>query len=356
MVDQENFRLCQEVNIRFFGYDLVFHKPARTSRDVLHTRKVWFLILHDESTGFSGVGECAPIPGLSVESNSDVEKALLALQQGITNVELFSSILQKYPSICFAIETALLDLKSGGKRLLFPKTSWRPIPINGLVWMNEIDAMKVEARKKIAEGFHVIKLKVGAHDFSGELNMIRELRNEFPDITIRLDANGAFKPEDALCKLNDLAEYRIHSIEQPIRQQQWKQISALIKESPIPIALDEELIGINSRSDKQKMLDELHPHFLILKPTLHGGIRGCDEWIELARQQGCEWWATSALESSIGLNAIAQWVLGHQTSLPQGLGTGMLFENNLTSPWKIDQGMLIFDHEVQWNDRGLILS
>ena len=356
MVDQENFRLCQEVNIRFFGYDLVFHKPARTSRDVLHTRKVWFLILHEESTGFSGVGECAPIPGLSVESTSDVEKALLALQHSIPNVEQFSSILQKKPSIRFALETAIRDLKSGGKRLLFPHTSWRPIPINGLVWMNEIDAMKVEARKKIADGFHVVKLKVGAHDFLAELEMIRELRNEFPDIIIRLDANGAFKPEEALSRLNVLAEYGIHSIEQPIRQGQWKHMSALIKESPIPIALDEELIGMNDRHDKQKMLEELRPHFLILKPTLHGGMSGCDEWIELAGIYKCDWWATSALESSIGLNAIAQWVLGHQTSLPQGLGTGMLFENNLTSPWKIDHGMLIFDHEVAWDDKGLLLS
>lgn len=356
MADQENFRLCQKVKIRSLGFDLVFHRPARTSRDVLHTRKVWFLVLHDPHSGISGVGEVAPIKGLSIESAEDVETSLQLLSSGQYGFNDFQRILDHQSSVRFALETALYDLQSGGKRILFPQAANRNIPINGLVWMNEIDTMRAEARKKIAEGFDVIKFKVGALDFQSELDLIKELRQEFPHITIRLDANGAFTPENALYKLDQLAAFDIHSIEQPIRAGQWQRMAEVIKASPIPIALDEELIGIFQSDQKKKMLEVMQPPLIILKPSLHGGISGCDEWIKLSGDLGCDWWATSALESSIGLNAIARWVLQYDLHLPQGLGTGMLYENNLNSPWKVESGHLVYDDQMAWNDSGLLLA
>lgn len=356
MVDQENFRLCQKVTIRYFGYDLVFHRPARTSRDVLQQRKVWFVIVHDPLFGISGVGECAPISGLSAESALELEQALQKLTSGPYDLAWFLQAMNHISSLRFGLETALLDLQSGGKRMLFPDVPNGNIPINGLVWMNEIDTMRDEAKKKVADGFDVIKFKVGALDFEHEVALVRELRETFPEIVIRLDANGAFTPENALAKLERLAAFNIHSIEQPIKQKQWPKMAELIKNSPIPIALDEELIGVNDIVEKQQLLEALKPPFIILKPSLHGGITGCDEWINLAEKTQTAWWATSALESSIGLNAIARWVLKYDLKLPQGLGTGMLYENNLTSPWKVEHGQLIFDDQLLWDDSGLSLS
>lgn len=357
MVDQKNFRFRQEVmKCRVVRHDLDFHRPAKTSRDVLKTRPTWFLVVFDQSTGVSGVGECAPISGLSAESIADVESFLRKIEENCVVESEFETILNGVSSIRFAWETAILDMDSGGKRNLFPQTELRDIPINGLVWMNEIDTMRAEAKIKIQQGFDVIKLKIGALDFASELSLVQELREEFPHITIRLDANGAFDANVVMQRLDELAPFRIHSIEQPIRQKQLELMSEVIKYSPIPVALDEELIGVNDLSEKRRLMETLQPHFIILKPSLHGGFSGCDAWIKLASEMNTRWWATSALESSIGLNAIARWVLSHHVEVHQGLGTGMLFQNNIDSPWQVRAGQLSFNPNLTWNDKGIQLS
>ena len=211
--------------------------------------------------------------------------------------------------------------------------------------------MFTECRAKVEAGFHTIKFKVGALRFDEELNLLNKMRREFHqgDLEIRLDANGAFKPEDALDKLDALSKFRIQSIEQPIRAGNWQEMAELVRRTPIAIALDEELIGVHDIKTKQLLLDTITPHYLVLKPSLHGSFSGCDEWIELAERRNIGWWATSALESNIGLNAIAQWLLTKSFKLPQGLGTGGLFSNNIDSPWLVDSGYLRYDSNLQWN-------
>jgi len=266
------------------------------------------------------------------------------------------------PSVRFALETALLDLNNGGDRQIFPSTQIKKIPINGLVWMNDMDAMLREAMEKIQAGYRCIKIKIGGIHFQDELDILRELRNSYSpsEVEIRLDANGAFRFEDgafrfeeALYKLEKLSEYTIHSIEQPIKAGQWKEMAELVIKSPIPIALDEELIPIDI--DKEKLLDTVAPKFIVLKPTLHGGFAGCDEWIKLAEQRHIGWWATSALESNIGLNAIAQWVNTYKNPLPQGLGTGKLYVNNIPSPIQVGSGYFWWDKTTDWQLETILL-
>ena len=275
----------------------------------------------------------------------------------------------EFPSIRFGLEMALIDLGmdgyveirgnkgntgNRGERILFPSDFTEgkdSIEINGLVWMGSFDFMRQQIIDKIESGFKCIKLKIGAMDFTEELNLIKSIRNEFSakDIEIRVDANGAFKQTEALEKLNRLAEFGLHSIEQPIRQGFWDEMTNLCASSPLPIALDEELIGINEIKEKEKLLKTIRPQFIILKPSLLGGFKASEEWIDLAEKNNIGWWVTSALESNIGLNAIAQWTYTLKNKMPQGLGTGKLYLNNLDSPLKINNGKLNYRPQILWN-------
>ena len=319
-------------------YELQFKRPAKTSRGEYQTRPVWFLFLSEN--GKTGIGECAPLSGLSTETPEQVEKILDEIckkpEHFIENPELTGSI----SSVRFALETALLDLKKGGKQQLFPSVfteGKKGIPINGLIWMGEENYMQQQIQEKIDAGFHCIKLKIGGIDFEQELELLKNIRKKFDrdKIILRLDANGAFQPKEALEKLHRLSQFQIHSIEQPIAAGKWDEMARICSESPIPISLDEELIGVNSLPEKEKLLDTIRPQFLVLKPSLHGGFSGCNEWIELAKQRKIGWWVTSYLESNIGLNAIAQWTFHKNAQGFQGLGTGGLFPNNIDSPLEI---------------------
>jgi o-succinylbenzoate synthase len=326
------------MNAWYKKHELQFKRPAKTSRGEYQTRPVWFLFLNEN--GQTGIGECAPLAGLSAETPEQVEKLLVEIcknpEQFIENPELTKNI----SSVRFALETALLDLKKGGKQQLFPSAfsaGKQGIPINGLIWMGEEKFMQQQIQEKIETGFHCIKLKIGGIDFEKELELLKNIRQKFDGdkIILRLDANGAFQPKDAMEKLLRLAEFQIHSIEQPVAAGQLQKMAKLCSETPIPVALDEELIGIHSTFEKEKLLDTVRPQFLVLKPSLHGGFGGCNEWIELAEQRKIGWWITSYLESNIGLNAIAQWTFHKNAKGFQGLGTGGLFTNNLVSPLEI---------------------
>lgn len=331
---------------RYKKYELNFKRPAGTSRGVYKTRNVWYLIL--EENGKMGIGECAPLPDLSKESPEQVEQALKKICDNPMRFGKNPELLLDTPSVRFGFETAWLDLQNGGKQELFPSEFTKGevgIPINGLIWMGDSDYMESQISDKIAEGFRCIKLKIGSIDFDKELELLQGIRYQccHHPLILRVDANGAFKPEEALEKLDRLAELDIHSIEQPIKAGQWSKMGQLCDESPIPIALDEELIGVNYREEKEKLLDTIRPQYLVLKPSLHGGISGCDEWIELAEQRSIGWWITSYLESNIGLNAIAQWTFMKSVKMHQGLGTGQLFTNNISSPLNIQGEKLWFD-------------
>ncbi|QIA07581.1 o-succinylbenzoate synthase [Draconibacterium halophilum] len=334
------------IKARYQKYELHFKQPAGTSRGVLRKRVVWYLFLEEDSV--TGLGECAPLPGLSIEAPEQVEEQLEKL---CTNPQTFIDaieLLQDFPSLKFALETALLDLQNGGKRELFPSAFSQGeagIPINGLIWMGEIDNMQHQIEEKLAAGFRCIKLKIGAKDFEQELSLLQVVRERFSSdgITLRVDANGAFNSNSALEKLKRLSDLQLHSIEQPISAGQWNKMAGLCATTPLPIALDEELIGINKRDQKIQLLDKICPQYLVLKPSLHGGISGCNEWIELANERNVGWWITSYLESNIGLNAIAQWAYTKNSTTYQGLGTGQLFTNNIDSPLEIRGEKLWFN-------------
>jgi len=326
---------------------LHFKQPAGTSRGVYTTRKMWLVSLSDGNR--TGVGECAPLPDLSCDALPDelyVSKLNVFCRDLCETGEIDVEALRDYPSMLFGLETALLNLRNGGK--LFDTAFSRGeegIPINGLVWMGNYDEMLQRMEEKLEKGFRCVKLKIGAIDFEQELDLIKRIRDRFSfhEVELRLDANGAFKYEEALYKLELLSQYAIHSIEQPIRQGQWAYMAELCRESPLPIALDEELIGVNDPEMKTHMLNIIKPRYIILKPSLHGGMAGCREWIDAAREQGIGSWITSALESNIGLNAIAQYasdVYGPQITMPQGLGTGQLFTDNIPMPLEIRGDML----------------
>lgn len=324
---------------------LHFKQPAGTSRGVYTTRQSWFVTATDDARpGVLGVGECAPLPDLSCDASPEYEERLQELcriveQQG----DICYDALRPYPSVLFGLETALLDLERGGTGVLFDNSFARGetgIPINGLVWMGNYDEMLARLESKMKEGFRCVKLKIGAIDFDKELDLIRHIRSAFTkeQIELRVDANGGFTPDDAMNRLEQLAKYDIHSIEQPIRQHQWPDMAQLCKNTPLPIALDEELIGVNIVSMKEHLLDTIRPQYIILKPSLHGGMTGSREWIRMAKERGIGSWITSALESNVGLNAIAQFasdVYGPAITMPQGLGTGMLFTDNIPMPLEI---------------------
>jgi len=322
----------------FKKYTLHFKQASGTSRGVYTTRDSWFIFLNDGT--HTGIGECAPLPDLSVDDLKKMSTKLLQVCEEIGYFIQFAEELRTWPSIRFGLETALLDLKNGGQQQLFPSAFTRGeqgIPINGLIWMGAPEFMKQQVRAKLEAGFRCIKMKIGALDFETEFGLLKAIRDEFSpeEITLRVDANCAYSYQTALENLKRLSDLHIHSMEQPIETGRWNEMAELCSKSPVPIGLDEELIGISSRTDMQKLLETIHPAYLILKPSLHGGFAGCEKWIEQADKYGTGWWITSALESNIGLNAIAQWTFQLNAKGEQGLGTGQLFTNNFDSPLEI---------------------
>lgn len=321
---------------------LHFKQPAGTSRGVYTTRRSWFVTLTGDE-GNSGVGECAPLPNLSCDDIPDYCDKLYAFAKVLCDRgELPIDDMRPYPSMLFGLETALMSLRPDAHQLYntpFAK-GMEGIPINGLVWMGSYDEMLSRMEEKLKLGFRCVKIKIGAIDFDDELRLLALIRNRFSKETIelRVDANGAFAPSEALQKIERLSRYDIHSIEQPIKQGQWEAMARLCKDTSMPIALDEELIGVNEVTRKEELLDVIRPHYLVLKPSLHGGMKGTREWICLSRERGIGSWITSALESNIGLNAIALLcadVYGPKISFPQGLGTGQLFTDNIPMALKI---------------------
>lgn len=336
-------------------YPLHFKQPAGTSRGVLRSKESWFLLLTDtDKQGITGIGECSLIPGLSIDEREHYESKLDELCRNIHQHQRWHNENAPYfPSIGFGLETALSDLNAGGTKVLFENdftNGQRGIAINGLVWMGDLAFMKKQLAEKIEAGYRCIKLKIGAIDFASELELLQGIRNEYPadTIEIRVDANGAFAPAEAPEKLKRLSDFQLHSIEQPIRQGQHELMAELCANSPIPVALDEELIGVHHDADRKQLLCTIKPAYIILKPSLLGGIREADQWIKLAEDEHIGWWATSALESNIGLNAIAQWVSTKPVSMPQGLGTGQLYTNNLASPLHIRDAHLYYDAGLDW--------
>jgi len=325
---------------------LHFKQPAGTSRGVYTTRQSYYLtITDDDRPGIKGVGECATLPDLSCDAVPEYFKILSDICRMVEQTgNIPYEMLRPYPSILFGLETAFAQLEANGSTRLYDTPFGRGeegITINGLVWMGTFEEMYSRLEAKLKAGFHCVKLKIGAIDFNKELDLIKHIREAFDKNTIelRVDANGGFTPENAMARLEALAQYDIHSIEQPIKQHQWGEMARLCKETPLPIALDEELIGVNVRSMKEYLLDTIRPQYIILKPSLHGGMYGCNEWIQMAKERGIGSWITSALESNVGLNAIAHYcaqTYGPAVSMPQGLGTGQLFTDNIDMPLMIE--------------------
>lgn len=341
------------IKASFKKYILQFKRPGGTSRGVLHTKETYFLTLDNGQR--KGIGECAIFKGLSADDVPNYEDKLQWLCNNIqrNNYELLNELVE-FPSIQFGFEQALLALTCKKPFVLFPSkftNSSDTISINGLVWMGDKTFMREQITEKINAGFNTIKMKIGAINFKDEMALLQNIRKHFSTdkITLRVDANGAFSPNEALDKLNQLADLNIHSIEQPIKQGQPKLMAELCKKTPIPIALDEELIGVFTRQEKDELLKNIQPQYIILKPSLVGGFSGSEEWITLANKYNIGWWITSALESNIGLNAIAQWTYQLNPELPQGLGTGSLFSNNFDSPLQVVNGHLQYDQQKQWH-------
>ncbi len=357
-------RIKNNFQLSIFNFQLIFKQPAGTSRGIYTTRKIWYVLLtsHEHPEKW-GIGECAPLPDLSCDALSNYEEILKDTCRNIQNTgKLDTNILRSYPSILFGLETAFRHFEKTSFALWdSPFSSGETgIPINGLIWMGEYGKMLEQIETKLERGFRCIKLKIGAIQFEKELELLRHIRKHFSvaDIELRVDANGAFSPQEALDKLNRLAEFDIHSIEQPIRAGQWEEMAKLAETTPLSIALDEELIGYNKLDDKKQLLDIIKPQYIVLKPSLHGGISGSEEWIAEAEKRQIGWWVTSALESNIGLNAIAQWTASiitsqrvenrKQKAIYQGLGTGGLFINNIEMPLSIKQDNLYFTPNTEY--------
>ena len=341
------------IKATYYKYILQFKTPSGTSRGILETKETWFLYLSKEDK--FGVGECGLFRGLSIDDRPDYEDKLKWV---CNNIELGLDILLAktihFPSIQIGLEQAFLSLQSTSPYKLFVSNfteSNKAIDINGLIWMGDREFMNDQIKEKIALGFRCLKMKIGAIDFATEVQLLASIRKEFSinDIELRVDANGAFKPSEALEKLKILSNYDLHSIEQPIRQGHYQEMALLCEETPLPIALDEELIGVFDVTKRTKMLQIIKPQYIILKPSLVGGFKESLEWIELAKKSGIGWWVTSALESNIGLNAIAQWTATLKSSMPQGLGTGGLFTNNFDSPLEVYKGGLYYNKNKNWN-------
>ncbi len=333
-------------------YILNFKRPSGTSRGVLTEKETWFLKVSDDEN--FGIGECGLLRSLSFDDRPDYEEKMKWVCENIAlGKEKLWKELRDFPSIQFGVETAFKSLESKTPFLLFPSefTSGESgIPINGLIWMGDKAFMKKQITEKIDAGFDCIKLKIGAIDFETELDLLRSIRRDFSaeQIELRVDANGAFAPEDALGKLEKLSKFDLHSIEQPIKQGQIEEMAALCQKTPLPIALDEELIGVTSVTEKRRLIQTVNPQYAIFKPSLIGGFRGTLEWKKICEDNNTNWWITSALESNIGLNAIAQWTYTLNSKMPQGLGTGGLYTNNFESPLEIVDGNIKYNPTKEW--------
>jgi o-succinylbenzoate synthase len=344
------------MEVKIYKHELEFNTPGGTSRGVLHTKPSYIICLLDNDK--VGYGELSLIPNLSIDKN--VETNLNYWKHNFKSYDDLKEM-NDSPALKFAFEMALLSLKSEDPFVLFNNafTNEGEININGLVWMGDIDFMIKQLEDKIDAGFNCIKIKVGAIDFHKELDILSKIRSRFSeqDMEIRVDANGAFTPSNAMGKLEKLSKYNIHSIEQPIKQGQYKEMAFLVKNSPIPIALDEELIGVKE-SERQNLLSEINPQYIILKPSLLGGFVDTKHWIELAEKSNIKWWITSALEANIGLNAIAQFTNEFKLDMPQGLGTGGVFSNNIKCPLYVEKGKLKYSNEKwdqAWIEKGIEL-
>ncbi len=338
---------------QYYPYKFHFITPGGTSRGVLTEKPSYFIKLwDDENYTIAGWGEVSLIPGLSSENEKDIEEQLSAF---ISNPDSFNDIkvLDPFPALKFGIETARFDLENGGNQILFPSdfTEGKAgIQINGLVWMGRKDEMLFRIDEKIRLGFTCIKLKIGAINFDDELQLLKHIRKSFSagDLEIRVDANGAFNPDNALQKLEILSKFNLHSIEQPIKSGQWEKMQELCLKTALPIALDEELIGVLP-GKKVDLLETIKPQFIILKPSLIGGLAETMKWSRLAEERNIGWWVTSALEGNIGLNAISQWTYLNGSDMPQGLGTGQVYSNNIDSPLEIKGEKLWYNQAKKWN-------
>lgn len=336
----------------FSKYTLNFKTPSGTSRGVLHVKTTWIIkITKGERVGY---GECGMFAGLSVDDRNDFEEKL---QWACLNIKLGLDVLydalEFYPSIQFGLEIAFKSLNSTNPYHLFPSKFTNgedQILINGLIWMGDYSFMKKQIAEKINSGFSCLKLKIGALDFQTELKLIKNIRKQFNAniLELRVDANGAFSPNQALERLKHLSDFDLHSIEQPIKAGQLEDMARLCENSPLDIALDEELIGVFGVTKKQNLIQTIKPKYIILKPTLIGGFQGSQSWINIAKENKVKFWTTSALESNIGLNAIAQWTYSKNPDIPQGLGTGGLFTNNISSPIEVKKGKLIYNPNLNW--------
>lgn len=339
-------------------YTLNFKRPSGTSRGVLTTKETWFLILEEENN--FGIGECGILRTLSIDDRPDYEEKLKWTCQNIhlPKDELLAELVE-FPSIQFGVEMALLSLQSQDPFQLFPSAftnGEKGIPINGLIWMGEEAFMHEQIQKKLEQGFSCIKLKIGAIDFDKEIALLQSIRKKYSasEIELRVDANGAFQPQEALQKLQRLSELDLHSIEQPIKQGQFSEMAKLCAKTPLPIALDEELIGVFSVTKKEELLQTIQPQYIILKPSLIGGFKGTQEWIDLAEKQNIGWWITSALESNIGLNAISQFTFMQDSNMPQGLGTGSLYTNNIESPLMVKGEYITYAPKKTWDVNSIL--
>lgn len=347
----------------FCKHTLNFTFDAGTSRGVLRDRDSYFIRIKDEDKPeIFGIGEASPLKGLSIDFREDIASKIhqvtTEIENKVRNIQqlehfIYSSQLDNWPSIRFALEVALKDLRNGGQRMIYSNAFYHqeaPILMNGLIWMGSEEFMAGQIEKKLREGFSTVKMKIGAIDFETEYKLLRAMRDSFSsaDLTLRVDANGAFTPEKVPEILDKLSKLEIHSIEQPIKAGQWSQMAALCQSSPVPIALDEEIIGIKPGKRKE-MLETIRPQFLIFKPTLLGGLKATEDWINLCIQMNIDWWMTSALESNIGLNAIAQFTAETANKLPQGLGTGQLYHNNIPSPLRVRNGQIFYTKDNDWD-------
>jgi o-succinylbenzoate synthase len=330
----------------------IFKQPSGTSRGVLTEKHAWFIYLTTSNRKDRiGVGECSIIPGLSPDFN-DFTEYESKIQEVCQNIDYYienQNELKSFPSILFGLETALLDLNSVTLGVFFDTyftRRERGIPINGLIWMGSKENMLQQIEEKLLQGFKCLKMKVGAIDFNQELDILKSIRNRFSpsEIELRVDANGAFTPEEAIFKLDLLAKFKLHSIEQPIKQGQIQEMSDLCSKTPLPIALDEELIGVYGVENKKQLLSQVKPQYIILKPSLHGGLKGSTEWINIAEEKNIPWWMTSALESNVGLNMIAQFASTFKNDLPQGLGTGGLYVRNESTKLFVKKGFIFSDY------------
>lgn len=339
-------------------HTLEFEEPAKTSRGTL-TQKDSFIIkiAYKTNPKIFGLGECSPLTKLSPDFSESIEDRVSHYCDLINeyNRVTFDKELTDFPSVRFALESAFFELQNGGNHKLFDTDfakGKKGIPINGLIWMSDKEDMLKQIKKKIEEGFKCIKIKIGSINFDDECYLLEQIRKEYSasNIEIRLDANGAFSPKTALSYLAKLSQFDIHSVEQPIQQGQWQEMSALCSKTPVPIALDEELVGIKTRDGRKIMLEIIRPQYIVLKPTLLGGFKSCQELIDLSKELKLSWWITSMLESNVGLNAISQWAstLTHDEMF-QGLGTGLLYKNNIPSPLEIKKGEMFYNHNSKWD-------